>query len=43
MRCVEFGWLEIKIWGYGRVRIKKLVGGLIPPGGMVKINLKIKW
>ena len=31
--------VEIKIWGCGRVRIKKKrVGGLVSPGGMVKIN-----
>jgi hypothetical protein len=32
--------VEIKIWGCGRVRIKKRVGGLVSTGGMVKINLK---
>ncbi len=32
--------MEIKIWGCGRVRIKKRVGGLVSPGGIVKINLK---
>jgi hypothetical protein len=36
-------WVEIKIWRCGRVRIKKLVGGLVvPPGGMFKINKKNK-
>ena len=36
--------VKIKIWGCGRVRIKKKrVGGLVSPGGMVKINKKIKW
>jgi hypothetical protein len=39
-RYVEFGCGvgEKKIWGCGRVTIKKLVGGLVPPGGMVKIS-----
>jgi hypothetical protein len=37
------GWVEIKIWGCGRIRIKRTGGGLVPPGGMVEINLKIKW
>jgi hypothetical protein len=35
--------VEIKILGCGRVKIKKWVGGLVSPGGMVKINLKKKW
>jgi hypothetical protein len=39
---VEFG-CGNKIWGCGWVRIKKRVGGLVSPGGMVKINKKIKW
>jgi hypothetical protein len=45
MSYVEFGCGVVgkKIWGCWRVRIKRGLGGLVSPGEMVKINLKIKW
>ncbi len=43
MRYVEFGCGNKNMGMWAGKNKKKRVGGLVSPGGMVKINLKIKW
>ena len=40
---VEFGCGNKNMGTWARRNLKKRVGGLVSPGGMVKIDSKVKW